>query len=233
MKRNILLSAVFLFAGPLLAADPNPKDDVTAAAKKLAEESNYSWKNSTEFGNFESSSEGKVEKNGPTFVSMSFGDNTTDMAFQGKKAAAKTPDSGWQTLDELKANSDQQGPGRFLVLLLENFKAPAAEIQDLAAKAKEIKKEAEVYSSDLTEEGAKDLLSFGGRRTGDAGPKNAKGSVKFWIKDGAVTKYELHLQGTVNWGGDDRDVDRTTTVEIKDVGKTKVELPADAKKKLS
>jgi hypothetical protein len=35
---------------------------------------------------------------------------------------------------------------------------------------------------------------------------------------------------TVN--GEDRDVDRTTTIEIKDIGTTKVEVPAEAKSKL-
>ena len=77
-------------------------------------------------------------------------------------------------------------------------------------------------------------LAFGGRRAGKAPePKNAKGSVKFWIKDGALTKYELKLSGTVNFNGDDRDIERTTTVEIKDVGATKFEVPDDARKKLT
>ncbi len=63
--------------------------------------------------------------------------------------------------------------------------------------------------------------------------KNAKGSVRFWLKDGAVQKYELRLQGTMNWGGEERDTDRTTTTEVKDVGTTKVTLPEAAQKKLS
>ena len=41
------------------------------------------------------------------------------------------------------------------------------------------------------------------------------------------------MQGKVSFNGNDRDVDRTTTVEIKDVGTTKVEVPEGAKKKLS
>jgi hypothetical protein len=40
------------------------------------------------------------------------------------------------------------------------------------------------------------------------------------------------VQGSVSWNGNDREVDRTTTVEIKDVGTTKIEVPEDAKKKL-
>ena len=102
---------------------------------------------------------------------------------------------------------------------------------ELATFAKELKKDGDTYSSDLSEDGAKTLLRF--RRGGD-GPavSNAKGSVKFSLKDGALVKYEFKVQGTINFGGNDVDVDRATTVEIKDVGKTKVEVPEEAKKKL-
>ena len=36
----------------------------------------------------------------------------------------------------------------------------------------------------------------------------------------------------MNWNNQDREIDRTTTVEISDVGTTKVEMPAAAKAKL-
>ena len=41
MKKIILINAMALLAGTLWAAD---SEDVKAAAKKLAEQSNYSWK---------------------------------------------------------------------------------------------------------------------------------------------------------------------------------------------
>jgi hypothetical protein len=47
-----------------------------------------------------------------------------------------------------------------------------------------------------------------------------------------VSKYELKVKGTVTFNGNDRDVDRTTTVEIKNIGSTKVEVPEEARKKL-
>jgi hypothetical protein len=232
MKQNILFGALLLFAAQLSAADSTPKDDVTAAAKKLTGESSYSWKTSTRFGEWDSSSEGKTVKDGATWLAFSFNDNTTEAAVQGKKAALKT-DEGWKTVDEVLSNSEP-GPGQFLARIVQNFKVPAAEADDLASKTREIKKDADVYSSDLTEAGAKSLLTFGPRQGDDPGPRNAKGSVKFWVKDGALTKYELHLQGTIKgFNGEDFDIDRTTTVDIKDVGKTKVDLPEDAKKKLS
>ena len=39
--------------------------------------------------------------------------------------------------------------------------------------------------------------------------------------------------GTISFNGNDFENDRTTTVEIKEVGSTKVEVPEEAKKKLS
>jgi len=97
----------------------------------------------------------------------------------------------------------------------------------------EIKKDGDVYSGDLTEDGAKALLTAGFRRNNANPPTNAKGSVKFWVKDGAITKYETKGTGKGQFNGESMDIERTTTVEIKDVGKTKVEVPDDARKKLS
>jgi hypothetical protein len=57
--------------------------------------------------------------------------------------------------------------------------------------------------------------------------------VKFWLKDGALSKYQFNVKGTMSFNGNDREIDRTTTVEIKDVGTTKLTVPEEAKKKLS
>ena len=72
-------------------------------------------------------------------------------------------------------------------------------------------------------------------RGGNEGPEvsGAKGSAKFWVKDGVLSKYQYQVKGSMNFNGNDFDVDRTTTVEIKDVGTTKVAIPAEAQKKLS
>ena len=64
-----------------------------------------------------------------------------------------------------------------------------------------------------------------------------KGTAKFWVKEGLLSKYENHIEGKVPARGDGNgrefDMNRTTTVEIKDVGTTKIEVPAEARKKLS
>src|SRR5262249_16281491 len=150
------------------------------------------------------------------------------------KAAAKTGDQDWKSLSELEAAAGTDpGPRQFLARRLQTYKAPAVELADLPSKTKDMKREADVFSGELTEAGAKELLSFGRRGGAVDGAKNAKGSVKVWVKDGTPVKYQLKLEGTVNFNGEDRDVNRTTTVEIKDVGSAKIEVPDAARKKLS
>jgi len=229
----ILIAAMALAAGPLSAADSSPKDDITNAAKSLGDKANYSWKTTVavpEGSPFRPGpTEGKTEKDGFTHVKMSLGDNTAQAVIKGDKAAVTNPEGGWQSVAEL---DNEEGPRRFMGMMVRNIRTPAVQAGELASFAKELKKDGEAYSSDLTEEGAKTFLRF--RRGGD-GPtiSNAKGSVKFWLKDGTLSKYEFKVKGTVSFNGTDRDVDRTTTVEIKDVGSTKLDVPDDAKKKLT
>jgi hypothetical protein len=235
MKQQVLFGTLALLVGSLMAANAAPKDDVSAAAKKLADKDNYSWKQKTEnaggggFGG--GASEGKVEKDGYLWVSMTMRDNTIEAVKKGDKGAIKTED-GWKSISE--ATSGDPGPATFLARRLQTFKAPAAQVEDLAGKVKELKQEDGVYSGELTEESAKSQLMFGGRG-GANGPEvsGAKGAAKFWVKDGLLSKYEVKVQGKVSFNGNDRDVDRTTTVEIKDIGSTKVQVPDEAKKKLS
>ena len=158
-----------LLAGSLLAADSSPKDDVTNAAKKLGDSANYSWQATVvvpEDAQFKPGpTDGKTEKGGLTYVKLSFGDNTTEFVKKGESAAVTSPDGGWQSLTNMDSS---QGPGRFMVGMVRNFKTPDLQAADLAASAKELKKDGDVYSSDLTADGAKALLTFGGRRGGGA-----------------------------------------------------------------
>jgi hypothetical protein len=223
---------VTLAAASLQAAETSPKDDVTNAAKALGDKANYTWRTIItvpEDAPFHPGpTDGKTEKNGFTDVKLSFGDNTTEFVLKGDKAVITGQDGGWQTLSELDGS---EGPGRFLAGMVRNFKTPAVQAGDIAATVKELKHEGDLYSGELTEEGAKALLTF--RRGGGATASNAKGSAKFWVKDGMLTKFESKVTGSVSFNGNDFDVDRTSTVDIKDVGTTKMDVPEDAKKKLS
>jgi hypothetical protein len=231
MKLVLSLALVSLITPALLAADA--KDEVIKAAKTLAEKPNYGWRTTVtvpESARFKPGPiEGKTEKEGVTHLLMSFGDNSVDAFIKGSKGSIKNQEGEWQSLEEIE---NGQGRGRFMATMLRNFKSPAAEAEQLAGDAKMLKKEGDVISGDLTEEGAKRLLRFG-RSRNQPEISDAKGSVKFWLKDGALSKFEYKVKGNVSFNGNDIDVDRTTQVEIKDVGDTKVTVPEAAQKKLS
>jgi hypothetical protein len=239
MKTFLAITVIGFVAASLCAAD-DTKSDVKAAAKKLADKPNYSWTSTPKFeggqggGGFRPGpTEGKIEKGGWVQTSAKFNDATIETVIKGEKGAVKREDE-WKTVEELEA--DDQGPGAFMARRIKTFKAPAAQAEDIADKVKELKKGDDgLYSGDLTDEGAKALSSFGGRRPGGTGgPQNAKGTAKFWVKDGVLAKYEYNLQSTMKRPDSDEEikVNRTTTVEIKEVGSTKVSIPAEVKKKL-
>jgi hypothetical protein len=118
MNTNLLISAVLLAAGTLLAAEADSKDAVTNAAKKLAEQNNYSWKTTVEAaggsggggrGGFRMGpTEGKTEKNGYTLLTMTRGENSVRAVLKGEKGAIRSSE-GWQSLSE--AAEDQGGGG--------------------------------------------------------------------------------------------------------------------------
>ena len=237
-----MFSLMALLAAPLLAADVSPKDNIKNAAAALGNQTNYSWRTTVEVGNNSrfrpGPTEGRTQKGGYTALLMSFGDNTNEAVLKGTNGAIKTPDNGWQSLAEAAKDDGGGGfnPSLFLARMMQNFKAPAIQAADLADAAKDLKKDTNGISGDLTEDGAKALLTFRPRGGGGGGEgptvSNAKGSAKFWLTDGKLVKYQFRVQGTVSFGGNDRDVDRTTTVEIRDVNSTKIEVPDEAKKKM-
>jgi len=236
MKLPLLLGALTLLAAPLFAADATPKDEVTAAAKALADQPNYTWRTTVEVpedAQFRPGpTDGKTEKDGHTQLTVSFGGNETKIITKGDKAALTNQDGDWQSAAELE---NEQGPGRFMAMMARGVQVPAEQAKEIAGQAKELKRDGDVIAGDLTEEGAKSLMRFRRRGAGGDGPtiSGAKGSVKFWVKDGTLTKYEFKVTGTMDFNGNEFDMDRKTTVEIKDVGTTKVEVPEAAKKKLT
>ncbi|HEX5399313.1 MAG TPA: hypothetical protein VFY06_09720 [Verrucomicrobiae bacterium] len=243
---------MILAAGPLLAA---PKDDVKAAATALGDAANYTWQTTVDMGAnspFQPGpTDGKTEKGGYTTVSMSMMNNTSQVVLKGTNVAVQTQD-GWQTAAEATQGGGGGGGfgggggggfggGMFAIRQAENLQLPAVEATNLAALSSDLKVDGDKITGDLTEDGAKSLMSFGGRGRrggggfgGGGGPEitNPKGTVTFWLTDGKLTKYQFHVTGSMDFNGNSFDMDRTTTTTIKDVGSTKVDVPDEAKKKL-
>jgi hypothetical protein len=226
MKLIAQFTVALVAAATVFGADSNPAEQVAAAAKKLGEQSNYSWKSTVtvpESAPFKPGpTEGKTEKDGFTYLTMSFGDNLTEAVKKGENAAVTDMEGTWKLASELEK---EDGPGRFLGVMVKSLKAPAAQILDLIAAARELTKEGDTYTAQMSEEGVKKQFRFGE-------PKNPKGSMKFWLKDGMVTKYETKVEAKMEFNGNEFDASRTTTTEISNVGNTKVNIPSDAKKKL-
>jgi hypothetical protein len=172
---------------------------------------------------------------------------TNEIVVVGEKGAIKTA-AGWQSFAEASAPPPDDGngggfpgfnPNMMLVNTARSAKAPAVEAKDLLGLVGTVTLADGVYSGDLTEAGAKARLAppaFGGGGFGGGnGPEisGAKGTVKFWVKDGVLVKYQYNLKGSMDFNGNSMDIDRTTAVDITDVGATKIVVPDDAKKKLS
>jgi hypothetical protein len=236
LKQIATLGLIGLVANGLIAAESNSKDKVASAAKQLADKSNYSWTTSMKEADGSpgrlGTIEGKAEKGGLTGLSFSVGDVPVTVFMKGDKGAAQALE-GWQTFDEIAQTS---GTAAAVVRFLRSYKAPVAESSKLLGDVQELKETGGAFTGDLKEEAVKEMLLFGTRRReGQEPPKttDAKGSVKFWIKDGLLSKIEINVQGKVTAGERHAEINRTTTVEIKDVGTTKMDLPAEAKQKLT
>ena len=245
MKRIIAISIMGVMAASVWAADS--KEEVQKAAKALADKDNYGWTQTTKnqgggngggggrgFG--AGTVEGKSNKEGVTYVVSKFtNQNGDDMTFEsaskGEKRAFKGQD-GWQAPPAPGGGGGGGGRGRGMFA---GGRSPVTQVDTLLAGVKELKSEDGVYSGDLTEDGAKSLMAFGGgRRAGGGGGGNppqvtgAKGWAKFSVKDGVLSKIEYNVQGKRTFNEQEFDVNRTVTIDIKNVGSTKIELPSEA-----
>ncbi|MFM8419033.1 MAG: hypothetical protein ACKOEQ_02775 [Verrucomicrobiota bacterium] len=236
MKRFLLAPIALSTLAVVALADA--KDDVKAAAKKVTDATAYTWTTTTEIEGAQwtpATITGKALKGGPAVITSEREGQVTTAVVHGEKGAVKT-DDGWKTAEELRnaaAGGGGGGRGGRGAMLLRT-RPPADEAARIADKVKELKAADGVVSGDLTEEGAKELATQGRARAGGQAieARNAKGSVKYWIKDGQLSKMQLKVAATMTVNGEDRDMARTTTYEIKDVGSTTVAVPDDAKKAL-
>jgi hypothetical protein len=108
---------------------------------------------------------------------------------------------------------------------------PHEQLAVIAANYSELRAEDGGVSGKLTQSGAELLVLPPGSML--MPPKNSAGTFRLWIKDGAVTKYELKL--TADSAPDSTKpgaFTQTASVELADLNMTKVDVPPAAKKKL-
>jgi hypothetical protein len=232
MKITFALTIGLLTASLLSATETN---QVQNSISKLKEQSSYSWVTKAELPGMPFTPEpqhGKIGKESIALVDQEFNGEAMLAAFSTNKVAVQV-DGQWQAV--ANPNSGDFGDRAAMTArFLARSGTAATEAEKLLGLVKELKAgENGLWSGELTEKGAAGFLTFG-PRNGGPGPKNAKGTAKFWLKDGALSKFQTHATGTVvMFDQEERDIDLTRTVEIQDVGKTKVEIPEGAKKILA
>ena len=210
-----------------------PRDEAEKAIQKLAEQNNYTWttirKNA---GEDAGSVHGKIRKDGLAHVMLDMAGRSVEGVLKGRKGALKV-EGGWRSTNEFKGSggSPNSNPMTFLARHLSTFaKAPAVQAAGLLKQTQELQSDGKgVYSGKLTEAGVKhNVPRFGVKVT------DPEGSVKFWVKDGMLVKYTYVVRANVEFLRQQRQTnyDRTTTVEIKDAGTTKLDVPEDALKSI-
>ena len=197
--------------------------------------------------------------------SSSNSDNQVEAVFKGAERCVIQADDGWKTPAELAAQqrSDRRGPGgpggplgspglpggvpprsrrgpgagqsppAYSNLQL-NLSRPAEEIGVIVGSHTEIKADGDVFTGTLSETGAKLLLVHPGQN--ELTPLQARGTFRLWIREGALVKYELILDGTlaVETPNARREVvvHQKSTTTLKDVGSTTFTVPPEAREKL-
>lgn len=207
-----------------------PSNTVNRAIEKLLGAPNYSWVSTPQSApgsaNWrEGPTEGKTGKE-ETYLHLTVGDADVQVAFRGKKSAINRA-GDWEAEEELT------GDDEWIARRLRAFKAPALQAQDLLAQAKIMEASDGTFKGPLREEAVRELMTVGRRNISvKVEIEEPRGSVKFWLKEGRLDKFEFNVQGRIKTSDQTYLINRTTTVEIKDVGSTRVALPDAAQKKL-
>lgn len=141
---------------------------------------------------------------------------------RGRSSRGRGPGGGDERTDAAYSN------------LQNTLSRPHEEIAIIVAGASDLKVSDDVVTGTLSETAAALLLVHPGQK--DISPRRAAGTVRLWVKNGVLQKYETRLQGTLVVDGRDGrrevTVNQTATTTLGDVGSTKVEVPEDARKKL-
>lgn len=230
-------------ATPAAAVTPAPATDpaveLTAATEKLVSSKSYAWTQTTSFANMgDRTTTGKKGSGGYLLVNIPGRDEEIQVLARKGKAALKG-DDGW-TVANAEAGGGGggggggQGRGNFVARMARNLREPVVEAKELVAKVSGLKSENGTYSGTLSEEAAKELMTFGGGRRGGGGGftpppiTGAGGTIKFTVANGVLTGYEFTLTGKMEFNGEEREMNRTTKVQFTGLGSTSFEIPEAA-----
>lgn len=237
----VLLLATLLWLTGAYAADP--PEALKAAVEKLAKGSNYTWTTTFTFPDapiHPGPLNGQIDTNGFLLVSQNIGRGDFEAVIKDGIGVLKLP-VGWLGAQEIVDGNPAGavGPAFLMSRVLFNVRRPDIQTAELLKMGASFTKDDQgVIIEQLGEKDVVTLIRNGvtGRPNPQPPPlKAAKGSVKYWLNDGLIGKYEINLQAQMLPSAHERAVDfkPTTTVEITNVGITKVVVPDAAREKIA
>ena len=247
-----LMTKLMVAAALALALGRAADEDLDKVAAKAAEMGNYSCTVTVKMEGGGGGGGGGGQGGGMPAVEMKVkADSPIHMkageieAYKKGEIVAVKDGETWKRLERPQRPAPGETPDRRRNAAqgFRTMRAPHEILKDLKSSAfKEVKREdgegGRVFSGDLSDEGLKPF-SMQGRRGGDGGGQggdrpapNSTGTAKIWVNgDGAITKYEVHIETKFKTrDGEERTTKRTVTGEIKDIGTTQYDVPADAAK---
>ena len=257
MVRSALLAFGLVLAIGVLAAGATPRDDVAAAIQKLADSGDYAWRTvpfaedaappdadfETIPARFEQTAqdqiEGKVQKDGLVALRAQIGDAVVGFYMHHAHMAIQTTQGQWTSETQLLSQGYLSIPDQLLTQA-EFLLPPAVEARQYFERIQNIHREGDAYVGEIPQDAAIAMLEERKRKQNDGKEwrlAEAKATVKFWISDGVLSKYQVHwtidpyicVFGLNEWANES---DITETTAISDNGKTTIHLPPEAEAEL-
>jgi hypothetical protein len=229
--------------GFLLAAAPDDRDDLEKAAEKTRELENYGFK-------------GRIKVEGVPFLADPVeyaGAYAKDRGFHAtmgpfgslfrldKKVAVKDPESGTWIL--LRSGSKVgEGPlAAEIPIIARGLRPPHEELKKFEKRFKDVRKKdgggkvggvsCTVYEGALTEAGVRASLPAGAGAL--LGKGTYEGTGRAWIDDtGRILRFDSDGQIQIEDKDKTIDIAFSRTTEFTDIGKARVDMPAEVKKLL-
>ncbi|HTF57591.1 MAG TPA: hypothetical protein VK661_10190 [Planctomycetota bacterium] len=248
MKSITMLAALIGLAWcPPQDPPAGPKEEIFAAARKLAEQDTYAWSLEIDRRDVAKVSPGASQPILPMIVSIAGRSaksgfvilKQTRMAnvqavsaiLKGTRAVLETMD-GWKLSGDLDPEKDVNA--RFFAGVLPYYPAPTEEVKTLLEGVRELKEGPDGGRvGELSEAAARTQVERtlkGGGRKDPPEIKEPRGTVRFWIQDGLILKYDIATQAKVTVNDVEIVLKRTLTVKVKDVNTTPVPVPEEASK---
>jgi len=198
---------------------------------------------------------GQTEKDGFTVTksTMKAGNTLVEDTIYWGTQIAYLRNGSWKTAEELQAamgvprgggesitvtgtgvGGSGRGIGTMTIASQNNLPPgagrPAQMALSLLAQVKSVTASGDAFVAEMSQ----DYIARAMRGSGRNGPlvvsQGATASTKFWLKDGVLAKYQIKIKVAYE-NGDAPPSERTITAEIKNVGTTVVDVPAEAKAK--